>query len=163
MWWFFRLHEQNWDNVLLLIFALTLSLTGSVASNLSSDKRFHNVSKFFNEALSRTNLVFVVYFITLLTLKIGNSVGDKFLKALIGVSLCGWMVSFLVANHVINTRLKALHPCVAREDDSNVCAVTPASLQILWISKWNILIFGTLGLCAFLLATSKWACGQTCA
>ena len=159
---FFRLHEQNWNNLYLLLVSLILSYFSSMVNNRFTGQRPHNITKLINEMVSRGNLVFVFYSFTLTILAAGNDTGRKLLHVLFGVSVFLWFISLFVAEHIILYKVDQLHTCDFAEDNSERCKIMPGYFQAFWMSKWNFLISFVLLLLSSMLAASKWTCGPIC-
>lgn len=159
---FFAFHEQNWSNLMVLSASLCFSFFGTVVNNRFSAQRVHNITKLFNEALSRSNLAFMLFMTTLAILRANSEMARNVLWAASAFSALLWFVSLYVMEHISNNKVPVMHDCEIDPENQYRCKTMPSYSDLILISKWNIVIFAVLFLLALLAAFNRWTCGNTC-
>ena len=160
---FFSFHEQNWDNFIVLLTALSLTVFTTFVNNRFSALRFHNLTKLGNEIISRCIQVFIGFYPTLALLIEGSNLGKKVMTLYMFLSAAGWIASLFATEHITTKRIKKSHPCVVREGGSpDICDYEMKFSEVIKISGWNILLFAITFVLATGISFSKMACGTKC-
>lgn len=158
---FLAFHGQNWLNALLLGASLFFSFFGSLINNRFSGQRTHNLTKLFNEGLSKANLAFVPFYATLAIFRANSEVGRGVMWFMTAFSAVAWIISLFVTEHVLDSRLPHMHNCELIEGQMT-CKITPSYGDIRKVSNPNLLIFLVLLIFALIASFNFWTCGITC-
>lgn len=159
----FSNHDQNWDNFLVLLTALALTVFVTFVNNRFSAQRFHNITKLGNEILSRCVQATIGFYPALGLLVEGNTLGKRVMIFVLFTSASAWFASLLATEHIAVQRIKKHHLCAPQDDDSpHICNRDLSFKEVFEISIWNILIFAAAFLLAAGISFTRMACGGKC-